>query len=326
MPKSITPINKSDILLYKIQGNDTLQSIAERITGAVSNFKYLAIFNNIEPPYIVQDRDTINIKAHGTGKFMRDWIGSDIIIPAGTIVFAPADEFTHYIRKYKTLSDTQLTGNMTETEEIEIEAIDYGEKYNVVEYKITGIEGFDSYPELHFINTVPLLNAQYYRVLEPGEYLLIPKSLIKNYVSSLLTPAQDFIDYSVLGSDILLVDGDIIGTEDPNYKSSDIATVAGVLNIKQALTHKLMTAKGSLELHPDYGSLLPWLIGYYNGPDLPEMIRVETTRTLLTDPRVSEVNYVNVKQENNYITIDYGVYLVGSTELVSDNLVFSTKK
>lgn len=309
----------NNLYFYKIQQFDTLYSIATKVLGSADKFYLIALYNNLEPPYIVPSTVPKQIKAQGSGYFYRTSISGDITIPLGTVVYAPADEFTPFVRKYQTLETVSLTGQDLQVD-VEIVAVDYGEKYNVVENKITMVD-FPTHPELKFTNPEPILNAKDRKVKHPGEYLIIPANLITDFDIRELQPADEFYDYSVLGADIRLTDGDIVPSEDSDIGSADIDTVSGLDNIKQALIYKLITPKGSLRGHPEYGSLLSYLLGNFSGNYLAEMIKVETIRTLLTDPRVSEVKFVTVSIKSNTAEIDFGITLIGSNQIIQDNLI-----
>ena len=319
---------KNNLYFYRIKQFDTIYSIATNVLESADKFYIIALYNNLEPPYIVSETTPTQIKAQGQGKFLRKSISGDITIPVGTIIYANADSFTPYIRQYETLTATELTGSNIETALIDIIAVDYGEKYNILENKIENVADplATQHPELSFINPEPILNAKDKKLKKPGEYLVIPANQISNFNIKELQPANTFYDLSVLGADIQLLDGDILPSAEYTVASADIKTVQGVDNIKQALVHKLITYKGSLRGHPEYGSILPYLIGSFSGSYLSAMAKVETTRTLLTDPRVTEVESVNILQRSNYIEIDFTVKVIGNETHISDNLVFQQPK
>ena len=81
----------------------------------------------------------------------------------------------------------------------------------------------------------------------------------------------------------------------------DIATVSGVENVKQAVIARLLTPKGSLLLHPDYGSDLNQYMGMRTGYGMVPVIDTEIMRTINSDGRIR-----NVDKEYSHIT--EGVY------------------
>ena len=112
----------------------------------------------------------------------------------------------------------------------------------------------------------------------------------------------------VLGRDLSMIDtpydyaerglqGEIFSL---NSKNGDVSTVRGVQNLKQAVMARLLTPKGSLLLHPNYGSELHKIIGK-NTTGVARIIEDEITKTILVDQRIA-----NVYPE--YSRIDFNVY------------------
>lgn len=112
----------------------------------------------------------------------------------------------------------------------------------------------------------------------------------------------------VLGRDLSMIDTpydyEERGLQDEifslNSKNGDVSTVRGVQNLKQAVMARLLTPKGSLLLHPNYGSELHKIIGK-NTLGVARMIEDEITKTILVDQRIA-----NVYAE--YSKIDFNVY------------------
>lgn len=73
----------------------------------------------------------------------------------------------------------------------------------------------------------------------------------------------------------------------------DLDTVAGVENVRQAVIARLMTPKGSLLLHPDYGSDLNQYIGLRTGFGMVPVIDTEIIRTIKSDGRIQNVTKVH---------------------------------
>jgi len=83
--------------------------------------------------------------------------------------------------------------------------------------------------------------------------------------------------------------------------AADLDTVAGVDNLVQALTLRLMVDQGELSGlgHPRYGSRIRELIGETVDRANLELLRRYVRQTLLADPRVEEVNQVLVRPRQN---------------------------
>lgn len=81
----------------------------------------------------------------------------------------------------------------------------------------------------------------------------------------------------------------------------DIATISGVENVKQAVIARLLTPKGSLLLHPDYGNDLNQYMGMRTGYGMVPVIDNEIMRTINSDGRIRNV-------DKEYSQITEGIY------------------
>lgn len=80
-----------------------------------------------------------------------------------------------------------------------------------------------------------------------------------------------------------------------------IKLARGLDNLRQALIIKLKTPKGSLPLHPDFGSDLMNLTGLPKTSTTLTKIEIEVESTLDSDFRVDEVRSVNAEFRDNGI-------------------------
>lgn len=72
--------------------------------------------------------------------------------------------------------------------------------------------------------------------------------------------------------------------------NGDFAVVSGSVNLKQQLTHRVVTPRGQATRHPDYGCLIWELQGKANGP-LGGMLGAQYVKSALqADYRVAEVS------------------------------------
>lgn len=69
----------------------------------------------------------------------------------------------------------------------------------------------------------------------------------------------------------------------------DVAVVSGVENIKQATIKRLMTPRGSLLLHPNYGSTITQFLGSNTTRETLTKIDTEIQATIKKDSRIQEV-------------------------------------
>lgn len=122
------------------------------------------------------------------------------------------------------------------------------------------------------------------------------------------------------GNDLILKDGDILG----NY-NGDFFTVAdyekslgetdkfpGYQNAIFALTDRLLTVQGDNQYYPKYGSELFNYISAPNSPNTIEGVKTAVQNSLIYDPRVKEIESVEVKVDKNTILISAKIILIGS--------------
>lgn len=145
-----------------------------------------------------------------------------------------------------------------------------------------------------------------------GDILMIPDegNLLDIDTSSLNQRDMDFLLGLSLGKDLDMTSDTTFyenhGTSDEVFALThnghgDLKNVSGADNIKQATISRLMTAKGSLMLHPDYGSDLHLMFGKATVEQM-KIISIEICETVLRDSRVAECVLVN-----NYIEEDHYV-------------------
>lgn len=122
----------------------------------------------------------------------------------------------------------------------------------------------------------------------------------------------------ITGSNEYLTSGtydDILGlTQDNQHK--DLNTLGGIDNMKQVLTMRLLTAKGSHLLHPEYGSDLHLLFGYAV-PEQATLVELEVIRCLLRDTRVQSVSIVDYEIKGNTYNGKFDVQLQGEDDLLT---------
>lgn len=98
--------------------------------------------------------------------------------------------------------------------------------------------------------------------------------------------------------------------------NGDLDTVKGIDNMKQQLQARLLTPKGSLMLHPNYGSDLHNLFGL-NIPEQATLIEMEVLRTLTADNRVKSANLVDWKIQGNVYSGQFSVEIKSVEESIN---------
>lgn len=159
-----------------------------------------------------------------------------------------------------------------------------------------------------------------------GDELVIPQeSYLNDYsIKEINKNDKDRLVDMALGSDLNITSDskyfNKYGTSDEIMAFSenvhgDLDTVRGVENMKQQLINKLMTPKGSLLLHPEYGSNIHELF-QKSIPETGLLIELEITRTLLTDSRVKSVQTISWRIEENKFYGEFDVELTSIEESV----------
>lgn len=118
---------------------------------------------------------------------------------------------------------------------------------------------------------------------------------------------------------------DLVVTDRAETGQTDLATLSGADNLKQALLLRFLTPAGELAVlgHPDYGSRLFELIGQLNTDTTRNRAKLYVLQALAAEPRVKEVRSVQVTQNTSDRTrIDIAVSLVAGEAETLLNLVF----
>ena len=149
-----------------------------------------------------------------------------------------------------------------------------------------------------------------------------------NYPASALIPgAVATLGTAVQGPSLApggIIVPDPIGTDiDPNGAvdaNGHLALVGGLQNLENALARRLMTPRGYLPQHPDYGSLLSTFKGA--AFDVPTLlaIRADVSRTLKQDPRVINVTSVSLTDSAQAGSVS----VTANVQTVLGSLVVST--
>lgn len=136
-----------------------------------------------------------------------------------------------------------------------------------------------------------------------GDFIIIPQDteLAQSDLVNMTLQDKDEISKLALGEDLSMVDfpkryADH-GTQDSilqlnGNNRGDLSTLYGAENVRQSIIAHLLTPKGALILHPDYGSDLHNLFIKGNATTV-NMIDDEISRTMLTDGRIEGVKKIS---------------------------------
>lgn len=124
-----------------------------------------------------------------------------------------------------------------------------------------------------------------------GDVIVLPIELDVNDIDAYKINRQDQeeIEKIALGSDLSFKTvglgswDDIFQLQANNH--GDLAIVSGLDNLKQAIVNRLLTAKGSLEGHPNFGSEIEENLGLKTNNQL-EIVNNDISRAILSDGRI----------------------------------------
>ena len=165
------------------------------------------------------------------------------------------------------------------------------------------------------------------RLASTGDTIIIPIESDLTYVSAkeINSRDKDVLVELALGRDLNITADEKYfnehGTSDnilafSTNGNGDLDTVKGIDNMKQQLQARLLTPRGSLMLHPNYGSDLHNLFGL-NIPEQATLIEMEVLRTLTSDNRVKSANLVDWKIQGNVYSGQFSVEIKSVEESIN---------
>jgi len=138
-----------------------------------------------------------------------------------------------------------------------------------------------------------------------GDVILIPNEVEDDDSVENIWNEDDF------GSDLLLLSDDELSfgySGDLNADVyGDLKTIRGIDSLIQDLTHRIVTERGTMPLHPEYGSDFLSIIGGKRTTDQIQKGVLELSRTLRSDPRVLNVTDVTVDTEGTNVRISCNI-------------------
>lgn len=100
-----------------------------------------------------------------------------------------------------------------------------------------------------------------------------------------------------------LADIDLAGGQVQADEMGDILLCEGLPNLRQALVHRVVTARAELIYHPQYGSLIKRLIGRVTGPTASILAAEYAKSAVESDPRVKEVSRATAEVVGDVINV-----------------------
>ena len=95
----------------------------------------------------------------------------------------------------------------------------------------------------------------------------------------------------------------------------DLEVVAGVDNLRQQITHRLLTPPGQARLHPDYGCYIWRLVGTVNGPVAGLLGADYIKSALLADYRIRETRKVRSEVSGDVVRASAVAVAIDGSEI-----------
>lgn len=200
---------------------------------------------------------------------------------------------------------------------------------------VSGWTDITSYNKLHYPYIVETDDEKVKDVdhlVTLGDTLIIPieVELASTIIDEMSAQDKDQVAKMTLGADLSMLNypdyyqdrgtqdeifslGSRIGATTGHRNKRDIAIIEGRENVKQVIMAKLMTPKGALILHPEYGSRLHEMF-LKSSIASKRMIDDEISATIQTDTRVDNVRRLSSKIEGNTYSSSWTVSLISVKE------------
>lgn len=308
-------IQLSTAFAYVVKSGDTLPRIALNSYGDASRWKEIAIFNDLEYPFIVEDEENFEIEEYATGsvRFYRATGASGAItIPLGHAVWVPTYQGTNQINFVTT--ETKILGLMESYVDVSIKASVTGDIGNVASGNITGFTAITGIGSIS--NILPTTGGKIWKIAFVGDVIQIPETARGTF--SAVVPAT--LNYEELfGIDICV---DENGELDSSIESEkDFARVYGVKNLVQALTNRIKTSKSYYPYHPEYGTNLPLYIGQKSISIWHNMIKVDIKDGVLLDPRISQIRQFKMVIDGDMVGMEFDAIPINEKSSLPINII-----
>lgn len=173
------------------------------------------------------------------------------------------------------------------------------------------------WPEIAQANqlSLPYITASY---LEADR---LPGTLI--WGDRLYVPSATNSPRVLTPDDLLGVDADLSGGDLHATTGGDIAVVAGVPNLQQALRHRLKTLKTELVYHPEYGSYVTLALGMKATPVIELTAAGWARQGILEDPRTYSVDRMDATVDGDRCVLTAQATITGDNTPIDLNLSFN---
>lgn len=149
-------------------------------------------------------------------------------------------------------------------------------------------------------------------VLKVGDKMLIPSS---EYSAPANNLRIDNIEKQAYGCDLDIYSYDSGNEQVKNLESKgelsdnngDLKLSEGIRNLRQRLLIRLSVSKGSMILHPDFGSDIDKYVGLKGTPQNIIKLQLAVQESILSDELVEQVQDLTVEVSNGILSIDCNI-------------------
>ncbi|WP_308722511.1 hypothetical protein [Paenibacillus polysaccharolyticus] len=261
-------------------------------------WQQIADYNDLEYPYTMTSREAYyTLYADGYLLIRRQSAAQPLTLYAGSLFMTDID--SQGIQKiYELVEDVTLATGVAEGY-FYVRSQLPGSFGNTIAGSIVlyGVVRSSAEPgSLSITNLEPFTNGKDAKVRLTGQIVYIN-------IGTELATAPDLEAFG--GTDLKMTsDGDL-----SDDGTGDWEVLTGIDNIKQAVSQRLVTRRGSLTQHPAYGSRLHELIGLAEAPYIRQLVELDIHETLGDEDRIDGVivDSVIVQRTLMYISLTIGV-------------------
>lgn len=276
---------------------DTLQSLADRYLGDPTRWYEIVEYNKLDAPYIVRERtDAKEMFGNGYVTIVRANFQSAVTIKAGWTLHTKPYLVGGQIKSFVITEDVHVLEG-TSTFSVHAKCTLSGHYGNVSPgmVEVAGKEFLENGIQVLSVeNEEQFEGGKDLRILVTGESIFIPGEDVEALPEDIIQ-MLDMIGGEDLDTTDGFLDGDGFG---------DIRSVSGIENIVQAINNRLVTERGELPLHPEYGTNMADIIGSANSDHVHKLVELEIYEALSYEDRIQNVEIVNIDVQGTSVMID----------------------
>lgn len=268
--------------------SDTIYSLAETYLNDPARWKDIVDYNRLTAPYIVESvEEKNNVYSSGYLTLVRASTQNALSIPAGWTFHTKPYIIGGMVKTFRTTERTTIPAG-TAVFYVHATCTEPGTYGNVSEGLIT--ESGDEFSKAG-ISFIAITNEQTFEGGADAVFLTVGDSIyIPSDSTDVGVPEDTKGQLEIVGGEDLL-----LTPESGNERYlvadgfGDIRTISGIDNIKQAVNDRLMTEKGELPLHPEYGTNIASIIGKQQTAYTAKLVEIDIYDALSYEDRIQNV-------------------------------------